>query len=428
MFEQFSIYDVMYAIGLDTSRIRSSGGYFDCPICGGKKKMNVNPNVGHGGVCRCARCSAGGDKLDLYILYEMRPHLVSTHSTSGKGSYEKPSEEDRKQGMKELADKLRLSRSDPEYIRKVHDTQKKAEKVAKEGPSVASEDARNAVYTAFLRLLTLTTQHRNVLHERGLTDDEIEKALFRSTPMFGRTQIAKKLMDQGLCLERVPGFFKTGNTTVDKETGEVIEEWSVYCPDPGYFVPIRDIKGRIVSMQIRLNKPTTAKDKYRFFSSNRETLEGGQSAVSEIHVEMCSGAPKLLYVVEGPIKGYVAHALYKRLYNRDDIIILCVVGTSNFGRIPSLVKTFLTKYDIETVVEFYDLDKYTNDYVGRDRRNLEAALRECLLSLRTSLATEYQNGKAKPKYVSFPRERYLGKGIDDHLLALAQEIKEEVHI
>ena len=60
MFDEFSIYDVMSLVGLDLSKIHSSQGNFDCPICGGKKKLNVNVSKGHGGVCRCAKCGAGG--------------------------------------------------------------------------------------------------------------------------------------------------------------------------------------------------------------------------------------------------------------------------------------------------------------------------------------------------------------------------------
>lgn len=424
MFEQFTIYDVMYAIGLDTSRLRSSGSYYDCPICGGKKKFNVNPTVGHGGVCRCARCSAGGDKLDLYVLYRMRPMLVTTASSSGGSYYQKPSERDRKDGMIELARELRLSRNNPEYIKKSHDVQKKVEETAKEDDDVAPPEQRNAVYTAFLRVLSLSAAHRDMLKGRGLTDSEIEQIQFRSTPMFGRTQLVKKLLGQGLQLDRVPGFFKTGAMQVDAKTGEAAPEWSVYCPDSGYFIPIRDMYGNIVSMQVRLNKPTTAKDKYRFFSSYRETLDGGVAARSEIHVEMCSQSPKLLYIVEGPIKGHVSHALYKRIFKKDDVVLLCIVGTSNFGKVPALMEHLLTKYDIENVVEFYDLDKFTNEYVARDRKNLEGAIKECLAKLRNTIKAEYENGKPKPMFISFPRDKYLGKGIDDHLLALAKK-KEE---
>ena len=100
MFDDFSIFDVMGLVGLDPTRIKSSSGYYDCPICGGKKKLNVNVKVGHGGVCRCAKCAAGGDKLDLYLLFH-NPRLVSTRTKSD-SIYYRTSEEDRSPGMREI--------------------------------------------------------------------------------------------------------------------------------------------------------------------------------------------------------------------------------------------------------------------------------------------------------------------------------------
>ena len=199
MFDDFSIF------GLDPTRIKSSSGYFDCPICGGQKKLNVNVKVGHGGVCRCAKCAAGGDKLDLYLLFH-NPRLVPTRSTSESGSvYYRPSEEDRRRGMKEIMEALHIRRSDPNFMRNVVKAKTAA---TTQQPQISSPEQRNVVYSSFLQLLKLTSAHRTALHERGLTDQEIERMQFRSTPMFGRTQRAQKLIGQGLSLEGVPGFFK----------------------------------------------------------------------------------------------------------------------------------------------------------------------------------------------------------------------------
>lgn len=419
MFDQFSIFDVMSIVGLDAARIRSNSGYYDCPICGGKKKLNVNVSKGHGGVCRCAKCAAGGDKLDLFLLFH-NPKLVPTRSSSQNGAfYFRPSEEDRKWGMKELERILNLSRKDPAYMNKVRQVRQTAVSAANAASKISSPEQRNAVYTAFLRLLKLSAPHRALLHERGLTDRDIDRIMFRSTPLFGRTQLAQKLVAQGLDLENVPGFFKLSQ--VDESTGEVKENWSIYCPDPGYFVPIRNKDGLIVSMQIRLNKPTTAKDKYRFFTSGRESLKSGISAVSEIHVEMGKEPLKYVYVTEGPIKGYVARALYQKLYGKDDLCVLCVVGTSNFGGVRPLLQWLMETNPVEQIVEFYDLDKFTNPYVGRDRDNLEQEIKESILEMRQKLKKEYATGKPLPKFFSHSKGKYLGKGVDDHLLVIYKQ-------
>lgn len=419
MFDQFSIFDVMSIVGLDASRLRSSNGYYDCPICGGKKKLNVNVQKGHGGVCRCAKCSAGGDKLDLFLLFH-NPKLVATKSSSETGSfYFRPSDEDRKWGMAELEKILHLRRKDPAYAKRVLRAQTAARTAGTAEPKIASPQQRDAVYSAFLRLLKLSALHRAALHDRGFTDRDIERIMFRSTPMFGRTQLAKKLLDQGLSLENVPGFFKVSQ--VDQSTGEVHEEWSIYCPDPGYFVPIRNQDGLIVSMQIRLNKPTSAKDKYRFFTSGRESLKNGVGAVSEVHVELGKEPLKYVYVTEGPIKGYVARSLYQKIFGKDDMAVLCVVGTSNFGSIRPLLRWLMETNPVELIVEAYDLDKFSNEYVARDRNNLERDIKQTMLEMRRKLAAQYAGGKPQPKFLSFPKEKYLGKGIDDHLLEVYKQ-------
>ncbi len=411
MFDEFSIYDVMSLVGLDLSKIHSSQGNFDCPICGGKKKLNVNVSKGHGGVCRCAKCGAGGDKLDLYLLFQ-NPHLVSVRSKS-ESDYYRPSEEDREQGLKELARILHIQRKDPTFRAKVI-TAKQAADTAAPQKAIASAEQRNAAYTALLKQLRLSAPHREALHQRGLTDADIERIMFRSVPMFGRTVIAQKLVEQGINLENVPGFFKVAG-----ENGKL--QWSIFCPNPGYFVPIRNKDGLIVSMQIRLNKATTEKTKYLFFSSGIDTLTDGISATGEVHIERGEEPPRIICITEGPIKGYVSRSLYQRLTGRDDLALFCVVGTTNYGKIRGILESYLEQYPVEKVVEIYDFDKFTNPYVSRDRDHLEQLLREVILKMRKKLRPQYEEGKPLPMYISFPEERYKGKGIDDHFLALYLE-------
>lgn len=95
---------------------------------------------------------------------------------------------------------------------------------------------------------------------------------------------------------------------------------------------------------------------------------------------------------------------------------------SQFAGCPSLWEYFTNTPD--------DLDKFTNQYVARDRSNLEKEIKQTMLEMRKELSDQYENGKIRPKYVSFAKDRYLGKGIDDHLLALwnkSNTVKEEKH-
>lgn len=425
MFDDFSIYDTMSLVGIPSSSLKGSSGYIDCPYCGGKKKFNINATVGHGGVCRCAKCSVGGDKLDLFILCEGRGFsLVNTQSQSGKTTYLRPSDDDRKWALREVEDRLHIKRKDSGYLKKMAMLRKQAEEAAaKVSNSSRPPQEISEVYTAFLKLLKLSPAHRMKLLERGLTEEDIERIMFRSVPPFGRAQYAKKLIEQGYDLENIPGFFKL--IKQDEKTGEVTEEWSVYCPSDGYFVPIRDIEGNLVFMQIRLNKPTTDNNKYLSFSSSKETLADGTKADNETHVEMCEDEPKYLYIVEGAIKAHVAHALYKRIYGRDDIIILATPGTSNIGRIPQLMEK-LSRYNFVSVIEFFDLDKFSNTNVARDRDNLEKLLKHSMTKWKQEKSHLYQDDMIKePTFISFSRKRYRGKGIDDHLKVIYDELVEK---
>ena len=130
---------------------------------------------------------------------------------------------------------------------------------------------------------------------------------------------------------------------------------------------------------------------------------------------------KYVYVTEGPIKGYVARALYQKLYGKDDLCVLCVVGTSNFGGVRPLLQWLMETNPVEQIVEFYDLDKFTNPYVGRDRDNLEREIKESILEMRQKLKKEYATGKPLPKFFSHSKGKYLGKGVDDHLLVIYKQ-------
>jgi hypothetical protein len=420
----FTIYEVMSLIGLSTDKMRSSsGGYYDCPVCGKKGKFNINPSIGYGGVVRCAACNVGGDKVDLYVIGSGGSYsLITARSKSG-SFYERPSEQDRMDALKEIARRLHIERKSDGFITKNFAAKKKIEEASvKESNSLRPGKEIDRVYRTFLSMLTLSKAHREKLRERGLSDENIEQMLFKTTPTFRRPQFAQALISQGLSLEGIPGFFKLEQ--VNEGTGEFTEEWSVYCPDSGYFVPIKNESGLIISMQIRLNKPTTERDKYRFFSSNRDSLESGTKADGATHVEMCSEEPRFLYIVEGAIKAYVARALYNLMYRKDDIIILAIPGVSNLREIPYHLDWVLGNYNVDRVVEWFDLDKFTNPNVAKARDNLERVVKENMLKWREKRADEYETGVIRPPgFVSFQRKNYKGKGIDDHLFAIWNEWK-----
>ena len=425
-YDNYTIYEVMYLVGLSTDKMRSSsGGYYDCPVpaCGKKGKFRITPSVGFGGVVRCNACNVGGDKVDLYILASGGYYSLRTVTSSSGNQYERPSEEDRNRAKQEIAEKLNLKRNDDGFISKNAAVKKQKEDAAQKVSDLSrSPKERDEVYNAFLNMLSLSNLHRNDLINRGLSADDIVRLGFRSAPTFGRDRYAQKLIEQGFNLEGIPGFFKHA----EKNLG-----WSTYCPDSGFFIPYRDKDGYITFMEIRLNKPIIegGKDKgrYRRFSSNRDGLECGSMAQGTLHVEMCEGTPRYVYVVEGALKAYVARALYNSIYGKDDIIFLAVPGVSSLSGVSQTLEWALTTYDIECVVEFYDLDKFIKPTVVKARNNLETIIKTCMAECRTKLAEKYASGAVKPpSFVSFPQKNYKGKGVDDHLLAIKKEMEESL--
>lgn len=411
LYEDYDILDIMQLTGLSTIALRGSKGDFDCPVCGKKKKFNINAGVGRGGVCRCAACNTGGDKIDLFMLMEYTGYRLVSKTSQRGNVYSAVSDEDRALALREIDERLHIIRRNPGYL---SDMAKKRREVQESVKSVVHEQRppheRDAVYRAFLRLLKLSASHREALIARGLTEEDIDRIQFRSTPLFGREALAAKLVSSGYDLSGIPGFF------LDEQ-----KHWSIYCPDAGYFVPICNHDGHILSMQIRLNKPTTDKNKYRFFSSSRDTLSGGTYAASMPHVEMCSEKPKYLYVTEGAIKAHVAHSLYRRLTDKDDIIFVAIPGVDNQAPLQDIMD-WLVQFEIEQVVEFFDLDKYTKASVVKALANLEALLKRCMAKWYEQKKELYDSGTIKrPTYTSFPRAKYRGKGVDDHLLVLYKE-------
>lgn len=59
-----------------------------------------------------------------------------------------------------------------------------------------------------LSLLPLAASYRDGLLRRGLNEDEIERYLFPSTPAFGASRLAQKLLELGCTLDGVPGFYR----------------------------------------------------------------------------------------------------------------------------------------------------------------------------------------------------------------------------
>ena len=178
--EKIHMWDIISLLGIPYPSSGQSSYYVQCPCCDEnprKKHLNINLKKE---VFRCPRCGASGGIFDLYALYtgiprdEVRKAILA------------------RMGVPENASRPR---------------QKILAKADTECP-LTDIDARHATYRALLSKLTLASDHKENLLGRGLTDADIERLGYKTTPVVGMTQIAKQLQSEGLYLAGVPGFYR----------------------------------------------------------------------------------------------------------------------------------------------------------------------------------------------------------------------------
>lgn len=200
---------------------------------------------------------------------------------------------------------------------------------------------RNNAYSQLLGKLTLTQKHRENLHNRGLTDADIERLGYKSiTSDINLTNICNKLVANKVEFEGVSGFYQTkaGVWTMDKANGILI--------------PFRDENGLIQGLQIRNDNESTRK--FRWFSSNDKL--NGCSSKSHTHLVGNLNTDTIL-LTEGGMKADIINALSGKP-------VLAIAGVNC---LPSLEKTLkiLQKKGIRHIQTAFDMDYLTNPNVSK---------------------------------------------------------------
>ena len=324
----FGIMDVVELLHLRIRRPSPQGVYVDCPICNDKRgKMHVNRQ---NDTWRCNYCDESGGMLSLYA----KLHNISTT-----------------EAFREIRDAMLNGVGLSDYAVKYPD---KPKVEAVESTPTADIEVRHKTYTALLSMLTLSKEHyAHLQNVRGLSDEQIEKLGYKSTPPFYMCRsLADRLLERGYTLEGVPGFYqKDGQWTIASSTYTA-----------GILIPARTRQGYISGFQIRLDVPLKNEDdppekqgaKYIWFSSAGKPK--GTSSGSPAHFV---GDPDagVVYVTEGLLKSDIAHYLMNRSF-------AATAGVNNMAQLELLLKE-LAENGTHTIIETEDMDKYRNEAAAK---------------------------------------------------------------
>ncbi len=356
--ERFHIIDIILMLGIPYPTNGNSSYYVKCPCCDEKESQrHLNINL-RKDVFRCPRCGVSGGVFDLYSLYTGTP---------------------RDKAYKEICKRLNTKTQ----VSKENIKTNLAEQQAQTNEYPLNDiEIRHATYTAMLGLLSLAPDHRENLLGRGLTDEDIIRLGYKSTPVAGMRTIAKQLLSDGHYLAGVPGFYRTNSG-----------EWTFIHDSRGILMPVRNKDGLIQGLQIR--RDSSDKRKYRWVSSGDRP--DGCKAESWTHLS--GGVMPIMLITEGPLKADVINAL-------TGMTIIAVPGVNALTHLKTTLSE-LKSEGLREVKTAFDMDYITNKHV-------QDAL-ESLMALLDVNGFKYSTYLWDPNY----------KGLDDYIWECCMERKHE---
>jgi len=196
------------------------------------------------------------------------------------------------------------------------------------------------IYRRLLDMLPLNKSHFKHLKNRGMSNAEIGRGLYKSLPE-DREIIVSQFSPNDLA--GIPGFGITKKG-----------QW-VLSGNPGLLIPVIQ-NNLIVSLLIRPDKQEPGK-KYKIMSSS--WLEQGCKPGMRVHVAIPSEihAPNTVWIVEGPLKGNI-------VAERVGAVTYAVPGVNSWRELRGMAATLP-----EIVVVAYDSD-YENFHVRYHARKL----------------------------------------------------------
>lgn len=335
----FDMVDLASLLNLEAKDPKKASWDVNCPFCQKQWKMNLNLAKK---VFRCNRCGESGGMLDLYGRLHGLDHAAA---------------------CEEIKAALGQGRMEKEYVVRRIEQEKKQSEIPQAEP--ASDIVRHKTYTMLLSLLPLAVSHEANLKERGFSIGCIRENGYKSTPAFGFRKLVTELIKAGCMVKGIPGFYQN-------ECGV----WTVNfnAKNAGFLIPVRNIDGFIVGMQIRLDHPYDGR-KYTWFSSAGRLM--GVTSKSPVHFVGVEG-DKTVYVTEGPLKADLAHCLSGRSF-------VAIAGVNLYGNLLPTIER-LKGCGTSLIYEAYDMDKCLRLICQHDYK--EKVCRECEL---------WKEGKGKAK-------------------------------
>jgi len=246
-------------------------------------------------------------------------------------------------------------------------------------PSLAPIERRHAVYSALLDRLPLYNIHADQLaNRRRLSDTTIVAEAFASVPARAFAEPLVEKLAGEFDLSYVPGFFKGGNHWLLRFVGM-----------HGFYIPIRDHKGRIAALEIRRDTEDP-KRRYLLLSSGGEGFPLGASSGAPAHFAKPHLVCDAIAITEGALKANVCAGLLDQ-----PVCGLVAVGT--FGdRFGWQLRTWFPKLQRAAIAYDMEENENTDKQKARLVKSLETAGLEAAV-------------------FDWPKE--MGKGFDDYLIS-----------
>lgn len=317
--EIYQIADVVSLLGLPGPVDGRSSYYVTCPCCDeSPKRRHMNINLKKN-VFRCPRCGVYGGIFDLYSLYTGVPKDRVREELNARLGHVEPSK------------------------------QRSSAKPAIHEYPLTDIETRHATYSALLSMLSLAPDHREKLLKRGLTDADIERLGYKTTPVIGASAIAKQLLNAGYYLAGVPGFYRDND-----------DNWTFVQEKRGILIPARNMGGQIQGLKIR--RDDVSKGKFRWISS----IEKKDGCQAKGWTHLAGPVCREILITEGPMKADIVNTLTGRT-------VLAVPGVNGLTQLEETL-TLLREAGLQKIKTAFDMDYFANYHVQAGYENLLALL------------------------------------------------------